>query len=103
MKLYVSGPMTGLPEMNAPAFAIATAALRGFGYEVVNPAELCAHLEDPTWQECMRIDLTALLGCDAVATLAGWENSRGARLECQIARELDMPTRPFAAFLAAAA
>ena len=37
-RLYVAGPMTGLPDHNYPAFAEAAARLRAVGYEVESPA-----------------------------------------------------------------
>ena len=40
MKMYLSGPMTGMAENNFPAFHDAAAKLRAGGHEVVNPAEL---------------------------------------------------------------
>ena len=39
-KIYIAGPMTGLPELNFPAFHAEAARLRAFGYEVINPAEI---------------------------------------------------------------
>lgn len=88
--LYVSGPMSGLPGLNFPAFHAAAARLRAAGYEVVNPAELnpdpCA-----TWADCMRADIKALMDCDGIALLPGWERSKGATLETQIAWALSMP------------
>lgn len=38
----------------------------------------------------MRRDTAALMDCDAVATLPGWEHSKGARLEVLIAERLGM-------------
>ena len=38
--VYLSGPMTGLPDFNRPAFHAAAAALRAQGYVVINPAEV---------------------------------------------------------------
>lgn len=81
--------MTGLPDLNMPAFHAAAARLRAAGYTVVNPAEINS---DPAadWHACMRADIKALCDCDAIALLSGFENSRGACLELTIARSLGM-------------
>lgn len=88
-RIYLSGPMTGLPNLNFPAFRIEAARLRAMGYEVVNPAELNP---DPNadWHECMRHDLAELLKCDAVALLDGWQRSAGAHLEMHVAHRVGM-------------
>ena len=87
---YVSGPMTGLPEFNVPAFRAATTALRAAGYDVVCPTELCPE-PGLSWQEYLRRDLAGMLACSGVAVLPGWEASRGAALEVHVARALGMP------------
>ena len=38
-RIYLAGPMTGLPEFNYPAFHAEAARLRQLGYHVENPAE----------------------------------------------------------------
>lgn len=100
MKLYLAGPMTGLPELNFPLFHAEAARLRAAGHQVVNPAEINT---DPSagWSECMRKDIVQLVQCEGVALLPGWRNSRGASLEVHIAEELGMSCRPVEAFLAA--
>lgn len=89
MRIYVSGPMTGKPALNFPAFNAAAAELRALGVEVVNPAELNP---DPnkSWRECMAVDIKALVDCDAIVMLPGWECSKGANLEWEIAVRLRM-------------
>ncbi|MFL1480960.1 DUF4406 domain-containing protein [Pseudomonas grimontii] len=86
--IYLSGPMTGMPELNFPAFHTMAARLRALGHAVINPAEL----DHPTtdWSDCLRRDIVALMGCHTVATLLGWEHSKGARLEVLIADRLGM-------------
>jgi len=86
---YIAGPMTGLPDLNFPAFHERAAELRAAGFEVENPAEINP---DPSagWEACMRKDIPRLCTCDAILLLPGWEKSRGARLEALIARELGL-------------
>lgn len=88
-QIYLSGPMTGMPELNFPAFHAEARRLTALGYNVVNPAELNP---DPNtdWQTCMRNDLAALLTCDALALLDGWQRSTGAHLEMHVAHRLGM-------------
>ena len=88
-RIYIAGPMTGLPELNFPAFHTEAAWLRAMGHEVVNPAEINA---DPTarWEDCMRADIAQLVTCDGIHLLAGWEKSRGATLEHHIATALGL-------------
>ena len=99
--LYVSGPMTGLPELNFPAFHAAAASLRAAGYAVINPAEF-GEGDGMTWADYLRKDIRALMDCDGIALLDGWERSRGARLERHIGIELDMHVRSVDAWLIAA-
>ncbi|MFA5027645.1 MAG: DUF4406 domain-containing protein, partial [Candidatus Methylomirabilota bacterium] len=37
VRVYISGPMTGIPEYNRAAFLAAEARLRALGLEPVNP------------------------------------------------------------------
>lgn len=88
-RLYVAGPMTGLPEHNYPAFHEATARLRAAGYEVESPAEP-GQVEGWKWEDYMRRGLSQMLTCDGVALLPGWHASRGAVKEAEIAEVLGM-------------
>ena len=92
MKIYISGPMSGLPQNNYPAFMAAEAALIAAGYEVLNPARNGLPAT-ATWDEHMRVDIIMLMGADGVALLDGWDESRGAAKEVHAAHGL-MPVRP---------
>lgn len=85
--IYLSGPMSGLPDLNFPAFDAEASRLSDLGYDVVNPANINPDPSTP-WHECMRNDLTALLSCDTIAMLPGWENSNGAHLEMHVAHRV---------------
>lgn len=88
MNLYVSGPMTGRPDFNYPAFNAMAAKLRLAGHTVFNPAENFGGDTSRARAEYMRLDIQMVLMAEAVVVLDGWEHSRGARLEVAIAREL---------------
>jgi len=91
MKLYLAGPMSGHDDMNFPAFNHAAGVLRDQGYEVINPAELDDGNMNLSRAYCMSRDLPEVLNAEALAVLAGWEHSIGARLEVAAARVCDKP------------
>jgi nucleoside 2-deoxyribosyltransferase len=89
MKVYVAGPMTGYEEFNRPAFDEMAEFLRSKGHAVVNPHELTDSvfngnraLPHATY---MKADLGALLQCDAIVLLDGWDESKGALCEAHVA------------------
>jgi hypothetical protein len=87
--VYISGPMTGLPDLNYPAFFEAAKQVEAKGWVAVNPAGngLPAGL---AWVSYMREDIAMLMKCTAILLLPGWEKSKGARLEHHIASQLGM-------------
>lgn len=89
-RIYISGPMTGKPGLNFPAFKAEEQRLQSLGYVVINPAELNIDDDKKTWHECMRTDLAALLTCDTLALLDGWQQSAGAHLEMHVAHRVGM-------------
>lgn len=104
MRVYLAGPMSGWPEHNFPAFNERAAELRAKDIEVFNPAENGPAPEDAAEADknnrafFIRKDIFAIVGngdssptVDAVVLLDGWQHSRGARLEVEIALQCDIP------------
>jgi Domain of unknown function (DUF4406) len=83
MKVYISGPIKDTPDYERN-FARAKRYLQEFqAHVVVNPCELGS--AGYTYEQFMRVDLMALLDCDAIYMLKGWEKSSGARCEHLVA------------------
>jgi hypothetical protein len=92
MKIYLSGPMTGLPDHNKPLFKYEASRLRALGLEVENPVDNDVNATPGAWEytDYLRADIIQLMRCQAIAMLPDWYNSRGANLEYQIAKALGM-------------
>jgi nucleoside 2-deoxyribosyltransferase len=110
-RIYLSGPMRGLPSANFPAFDYAADKLRKEGFEVFSPADndrrLCNWSEDyiPTDDElldmqerglltarkCFECDMHAIATwADTVAVLRGHEKSSGVAAELALAKALNL-------------
>lgn len=88
-RVYIAGPMTGLPEFNFPAFNAEAAKLREAGMAVLNPADH-GIVDGADWADYLRHDIAGLSSCESIFLLPGWSNSKGARLERTIADALGM-------------
>lgn len=90
--IYISGPMTGLPEYNYPEFFRVQKLIEEQGDVAINPANTGVQ-EGWEWKQYLTKDLIDLLqgDVDSVVVLEGWENSKGARLEVHVAKELEIP------------
>jgi len=110
-RLYLAGPMTGLPAANFRAFDYAARLLRLEGYEVFSPADSDRKMmgwapdklpsEDEleeairggklSYRMCLMNDLACILTwADTVAVLPRWETSRGVAVELKLATTLSM-------------
>ncbi len=83
--MYISGAIEhhDLEERKA-AFGDAERFLALKGYKPVNPMKNGLPAE-AHWREHMRRDIALLLECDAIFMLEGWELSKGAKLELDVA------------------
>ncbi len=98
-RVYIAGPMRGIPTFNFPAFAQAAFSLRELGFEVISPHEMDLEQDKIDYSKhadftqpphglahYMARDLKVVCEVDALAMLQGWEKSEGARLEVYVAR-----------------
>lgn len=102
MKIYIAGPMRGIPKFNFPAFHAAAAKLRAEGHIVFNPAKrdnekhgvdiskgnaagdetLAAEQHGFNLRDALGDDLAWICAhADAIALLPGWIGSKGAQAE----------------------
>lgn len=107
MRIYLAGPMRGLPEFNFPAFDKGARHLEAMGHEVFNPADrdrsvgfstkgMTGHedlaAEGFSLREALHADTEWIsLHADAIALLPGWEKSSGVAAEVALARALGLP------------
>lgn len=84
-KVYISGAIAhyDLDERMA-AFDHAARYLSIKGYEPINPFENGIS-QEAHWKEHMRVDIGLLLTCEYIYMLRGWELSKGAKLELDVA------------------
>lgn len=108
-RVYVAGPMRGIPFFNFPAFDEAAGVLTALGYEVFNPAARDREVHGEKVNQSPTGDLRdiALSGfslraaleadtkwicqsADAICMLPGWEKSTGATAENALAKALGL-------------
>lgn len=101
MIVYISGPLTlgGHAEpatiaINHQAFVEAEEWLLNEGHSPVNPLQVA--VETGSWEQAMRLNIKALVDCEAILQLPGWTGSAGALWEADIAARLKLIflTRP---------
>ncbi len=92
--IYISGAMTGLPDLGQGAMDKQERALRHAGYvNIINPYHEVDQTKVITWAEAMRIDIAQILARDvkAMVLLNEWERSKGALLEVILFLALGIP------------
>jgi hypothetical protein len=111
--LYIAGPMRGVAWFNYPLFDRVAKELREAGNEVISPADedrkhdgfdpfanpshvnpdACTFPKTMDFAKTVRRCLDAVLRCDELVLLPGWENSNGAVAELTLAMWLGKRVR----------
>ena len=111
LAVYISGPMSGIDEMNYPKFYAVQEELEGQGYKVYNPARIAEELtpvekdmvggilnlgesikklSDREWLTYIIHDLPYIFRSDIMYMLKGWEASTGANIEYAVALRMGL-------------
>ena len=77
MRIFISGPISGVDDYNKPFFLAEVEEMRK-GNTVVNPAYLPTGLDEDRYPT---ICLAMIDACGGVRFLPGWSESAGARVE----------------------
>lgn len=87
-RIYISGPMTGVEDLNREAFRLAEIRILEQGNIPINPHNFP---KQKSYEDYLLFDLEILAtSADAVVLLPGWEKSTGAKKELQLALELEL-------------
>lgn len=90
-KIYIAGKVTGEPfHKTVLKFANAKRKIEALGFEAVNPIDVVNDV-NADWQEAMKICIKALIDCDGVMLLPDYINSRGATIERDLAKGIEIP------------
>jgi hypothetical protein len=89
-KLYLCGRVTGDADYRVK-FLRAENKLYDAGFYPVNPAACIPACTE--WSQAMREAISLMLRCDGVAVLSDWKESRGAKIEVNLAHSIGIPVR----------
>lgn len=89
-RIYVAGPMSGYFKYNYPAFDAEKLRLESLDFEVESPADMGLEDASYSWEDCIKAAIAKMMTCQGVSLLEGWEKSRGAVIEKQLADSIRM-------------
>lgn len=97
LSVYVVGPVTGIEGLNRDEFERVRGELARAGYAARIPHDYVPRSYG--WEAAMRASIAAMLRCDGVALLDGWQASRGAKAERDVAQAVGIPVKGVAGWL----
>ena len=86
-RVYIAGPITNRLDTYKLDFASAKAYLESKGHLVMSPHVLPLGFD---WEDYLEISIEMMMACDAVYVLKGWEESKGTKLEIEMAEKYKM-------------
>ena len=90
MRVYISGPITGTGDY-IERFETIERELKEAGFDVINPAKVCAKLPAGfSHDDYMHVCFAMLDLCDAIFMTYGWEHSDGATREAAYASAMNI-------------
>lgn len=90
-KIYISGKISGLDIEEAKRiFKEAKELMEAKGYIAVTPFDVSETKPEKTWSDYMLEDIKEIFTCDGLYMLNNWGQSKGARVEYAIAKEMNL-------------
>lgn len=91
MKVYISGKISGLDIEEAKAlFLKSEKTIVQMGHTPINPFKLVQWTPSKTWEDFMVEDMALLFTCQAIYMQSNWGQSKGARIEYAVAKEMGL-------------
>lgn len=95
---YISGPITGVEGWQERFIQAENWVKENLDKNIKSPRLISQRLErelgrtpgEIPWEEYMRADLRELTYCDTIYAMKGWEDSKGAVIEVQLAYTLGL-------------
>lgn len=95
---YISGPITGVEGWQERFIQAENWVKKNLDTQIKTPRLIGKRLEEELgkteeqipWEEYMRADLRELTYCDTIYAMKGWEDSKGAVIEVQLAYALGL-------------
>ena len=83
MKIYISGPMSGIPDNNRDEFSSMASLIQAKGHEPVNPhdigMEVDTRIKNPSYLDYLKADIAVLMFCDAYVLLGRMGGQQGCQ------------------------